>query len=386
MSASASYKDQVKKFMKTVPLLKTAANASRGLAGWFRKRHLLSQIKKRQKGQAIIFYLMGHGREHRNLGDQAQAGAIPLWLEKHFAGPIIQIKTLDVVSHLDAVVEFIKPGDIVFIHSGGCFGDDWYETQLIREKIFTALSGYRIVQLPQTIHYSETEEGAKRLAISQQLIGNMKSLFLIGRDPESATQAHNYFSTTKISAYPDMVLSLQDIAAKRVQVKATDVTENKQCKCLLILRNDKESVMDMDSKNTLMSKLELGGYDVKLWDTDVDDIFFESRKLDIIIKHLKFISTFDAVVTDRYHGLIFAVLLKRPCVVLPTHNHKLTSAFDWFHKVNFVHLLKDSDDLCESVRKTLSVHPRSAPDWNKEYFDPMAAEIKSFVFNDAGEK
>jgi pyruvyl transferase EpsI len=378
MNSLSKYKPAIIQTLRKLPLLPQIVRKLRLVSSLIRKQHLLSQLKKYSNEQQILYYLMGHDQNLPNLGDQAQAAAIPIWLRKHFVGPIIQVKAYDIDNYMDVIVRFIKKNDIVFIQSGGFFGDDWYETHQIRERLFSSLSSYRIIQLPQTIHFSNTEEGVQRLKKSQNIIANMKKLFLIGRDPESALLAREYFSTTKVSAYPDMVLSLQDIVAQNIQ-GYMDVQDKKQYRCLLILRNDKESVLNVDSKHILMSQLQAGGYEVDLWDTDVDDIFSEKKKLDILIKYLKYISSYDAVVTDRYHGLIFAVLLRRPCVVLPTHNHKLTSAFDWFHKVNFVHLLADGEDICDAVRLTLSVQSRSAPDWNKEYFDPMAEEIRQFI-------
>jgi pyruvyl transferase EpsI len=381
MNSLSSYKSAIISTLRKLPLLPTIVRNLRLLSSLIRKQQLLSQLKKYSNEPQILYYLMGHGRDFHNLGDQAQAAAIPIWLKKNFKGPIIQIKSYDILNHIDAIVRFIRKDDIVFIHSGGCFGDDWYETQQVREKILSSLSSYRIIQLPQTIHYSGTEDGARRLAISQNVIGNMKKFFLIGRDPESALLAREYFSTTKVSAYPDMVLSLQNIIADDIKEKTVTEADKNQHKCLLIIRNDKESVLNTNARQVLISQLQEGGYAVDLWDTDVDDKFPENEKLSVLIRYLKYISSYDVVVTDRYHGLIFAVLLKRPCVVLPTHNHKLTSAFDWFHKVNFVYLLADGMDVCEAVRTTLSVKSRLAPDWNTEYFDPMAKEIKSFLID-----
>ena len=352
-------------------------NIKTKLVNAFRKIRLIwSFLASRNKPRTI--YMMGHGRHFPNLGDQAQAAAIPIWIAKHFIGPVIQVKTYEVLNNLDIVAKLIKPDDVVFIHSGGCFGDDWYETQQIRERVFEKLANHKIIQLPQTIHYSDTDAGRNRLANSQKIIGNVKNIFLIGRDPVSALFAKNNFHTAKVSAYPDMVLALQNIVVDKIDIKNYK-SEDKQKKCLLILRNDKEGVLNSNSKNALLTKVRDGGFHAYIWDTDVEEDFKENEKLNILMRYLKYIASYDAIITDRFHGLIFSVLTYRPTLVLPTHNHKLTSALSWFDKVNFVRLLNDGEDLCESLEIVLNIPNRSAPDWNREYFDPMAEEIRNFI-------
>lgn len=103
------------------------------------------------------------------------------------------------------------------------------------------------------------------------------------------------------------------------------------------MRNDKEGVFSNSDQHSLLESVRSKGYITELWDTDVNETFREHEKLAIVMRHLDYIGSFDAVVTDRYHGLIFSVLTKNTVRRSAlTHNHKLTSAFDWFEKVNFV--------------------------------------------------
>ncbi|HYN53795.1 MAG TPA: polysaccharide pyruvyl transferase family protein [Methylotenera sp.] len=327
-----------------------------------------------------LFYLMGLGDKFPNLGDQAQAAAIPLWLAKHFEMPIIELKNYETSTCLATLQSLIRSDDIVFLHSGGNFGDDWYDTQLDRESIISALGNNKIVQLPQTIFYSDSEGTGQKVSKSQEVINAHPALLIFGRDLHSQEIAKKLFNKTKILARPDMVLSLQDIVNSKL---ASEIGKRSKIikKILLIMRNDKEGVFDLNAKNDMFKMLTNAGYEAHIWDTDVSDTFPNGSKFKTLSKYLKFISEFDAVVTDRYHGLIFSVLVKRPCVVLNTHNHKLTSAFDWFEEVNYVKRITLTNDLITTLSKMQTLDEYISPKWNDVHFDSMAKEVKNFIYH-----
>ncbi len=328
--------------------------------------------------QPRLFYLMGLGEKFPNLGDQAQAAAISMWLRKHFDMPVIELKTYQIKSCLPLLKRRIKNNDIVFLHSGGNFGDDWCSTQLIRESIIASLGNNKIIQLPQTIFYSATGNGQLAVARSQQVINAHPDLLIFGRDFHSAQIARKLFQHASILARPDMVLSLQDVVEKKLGKEIAHRSQGLK-KILLIIRNDKEGVYGITDKREILSELLEAGYQAQLWDTNVADTFSGTARFNVLLKYLKFISAFDAVVTDRYHGLIFSVLVKRPCVVLRTHNHKLTSAFDWFNGVNFVKRIDSTDELLSALNDMQKLHEFVAPGWNDTHFDPMATEVKKFL-------
>lgn len=360
-----------------IKLLKTCKRWIRNL---FIKIRFLLALKNNNMNTPRIFYIMGLDKRFPNLGDQAQAAAIPLWFQKHFTYPVIQIKNNQVHQCLPMLARYIQPNDIVFLHSGGNFGDDWYQTQLDREKIISALQGNPIIQLPQTIFYSDTSSGKYAINVSQQVIANHPQMLIFGRDVQSTALAKSLFPSTTVHARPDMVLSL-DRYLNANQAHLLDKSVMRIHKVLLVLRNDKEGIYQSDEKQKMLDYLVSIGYEVALWDTDVDDVFTESDRLNTLMKYLSYMASFDAVITDRYHGLIFSVLIKRPCVVMKTHNHKLTSAFDWFERVNFTRRADAYEEIKEALNALSNLTTYSAPDWNEIHFDPMADEVKAFLFH-----
>lgn len=175
-----------------------------------------------------------------------------------------------------------------------------------------------------------------------------------------------------------MVLSLQETVEKQLNQHISRRPEQIK-KVLLVMRNDKEGVYDEKIKQSFKGLLMEAGYEAQLWDTDVDDVFPDQAKFNTLAKYLKFMSEFDAVITDRYHGLIFSVLVKRPCVVLKTHNHKLTSAFDWFEGVNYVKRVDSADQIISALQQLQALTIYASPRWNDLHFDPMAKEVKQFL-------
>lgn len=337
----------------------------------------LNVLQSHSTDSPRIFYMMGVSKRFPNLGDQAQAGAIPRWLHQHFAWPVMHIKNDEVHQCLPLLKRFIKPNDVIFLHSGGNFGDDWYPTQLDREMIIAAFKDNPIIQLPQTVYYSDTASGRAALATSQSVISSHPNILLFGRDAQSAALSQQLFPNTQVHARPDMVLSLHDYLQQHPQTFVSSAKALK--KVLLILRNDKEGIFQSDDKQRLMQYLNGLGYEVALWDTDVDDTFTEEGRLSTLVKYLSYIASFDAVVTDRYHGLIFSVLIKRPCVVMKTHNHKLTSAFDWFGQVNFTRRADSHEQIQQALTELAQLTEYQSPNWNSTHFDPMAQEVKAFL-------
>jgi exopolysaccharide biosynthesis predicted pyruvyltransferase EpsI len=344
---------------------------------WMQFKFVLA-LKLSNTSSPRIFYLMGLNKRFPNLGDQAQAAAIPLWFDKHFAWPVIQIKNDEVHQCLPILQRHIQANDIVFLHSGGNFGDDWYQTQLDREKIINALQNNPIIQLPQTVFYSDTASGKQALTQTQQVLAQHPQVLMFGRDHQSTALSKQLFPQVPVHARPDMVLSLHDYLQRHHAETFISPVKSIR-KLLLILRNDKEGVYQSSDKQYLMQFLKELGFEVEIWDTDVDDTFTEQGRMDTLVKYFSYIASFDAVITDRYHGLIFSVLLKRPCVVLKTHNHKLTSAFDWFEQVNFDKRADTHDEIKRALASLAKLTEYKSPNWNAQHFDPMANEVKTFL-------
>jgi len=301
----------------------------------------------------------------KNIGDQAQAVAIRAWLDRHAPHlPVIEVDKKESIDYLSVLRELMRPQDLVLLHSGGNLGDRWLWSEEVRRRIIEAFPGNRVVSLPQTIFFSDTPEGRHEEALSRRIYNAHPNLTIIGRDPHSGELAAELFPNAETFAAPDFVLSLppRDATPPRPEPSV-----------LFCLRRDKETVLTEPQRRKLEAALP---YATTRFDTTIEEEIPRDRRRDILDRTLDLFHGADAVVTDRYHGLIFAVLCRRPCVVIPTVDHKLTSAFEWFSTVRFIRLARRLEDVPSLVDECLHVPDRDVPDWNTEHFDPLAERLR----------
>jgi pyruvyl transferase EpsI len=106
----------------------------------------------------------------------------------------------------------------------------------------------------------------------------------------------------------------------------------------------------------------------------------ESREK-VVGETLELFQNHDIVVTDRYHGLIFSVICRKPTIVIRTVDHKLTSALHWFKDVSFIRYASDLNQIKELINDVTSVKDYTAPDWNSDYFDQLPKHLDEYNNN-----
>lgn len=322
----------------------------------FKYAHSHRSLRNQQK----IIYALTPPPHLKNVGDQAQAVAIHFWLRKHFPKlPILEVNKEDCKYFLPALKWLIQPNDVLFLHSGGNLGDRGIWSETIRRLLIQSFPQNKIISLPQTIYFSDTEQGRKECKKSQLIYASHPDLTVIGRDPQSGDLAAALFPNAHTLCIPDFVLSMPP----------RQVESNKGLpKILLCLRLDDESALSEEQRLKISTDLP---YTCQYFDTTLRTPIFLEKRERVFDQTLDLFSSVDAIVTDRYHGLIFAVLCGKPCVVLPTVDHKLTSAMYWFKEVPFVSFAQNLNEVKSRLEHCLAVENRTTPDWNSIYFDPL---------------
>jgi pyruvyl transferase EpsO len=130
------------------------------------------------------------------------------------------IKTYD-----EGTLRAAMPRGTVLINGGGNFGTLWPHHQEFRERLLERLRDYRIVQLPQSIHYGD-EDALRRTAA---LIRNHPAFTLLVRDEAALRIARDQLGANTLLC-PDSALLL----AGAVRRAPPDVD------CLVLARTDKE--------------------------------------------------------------------------------------------------------------------------------------------------
>jgi pyruvyl transferase EpsI len=299
-----------------------------------------------------------------NVGDHAQAVAIRRWLAKHYADlPVLEVDKRQSEAHLRTLVRLVREDDLIFLHSGGNLGDRGEWSERVRRLLIQSFPNNRIVSLPQTIYFSDTERGRRERETTRRIYGAHRRLTVIGRDPHSGRLAAELFPDAVTFSMPDFVLSLPPSPPAR---------PSETPKVLLCLREDVESALSVETKESVGAAL---GLPHERFDTTLPHPISPRRRDAVLAETLERFRSSAAVVTDRYHGLIFAVLCRRPTVVLPTVDHKLTSALDWFEDVPFVRLAPSPEAVPALLREVSAASRDGGPDWNREYFDRLPGRI-----------
>lgn len=323
---------------------------------------LKSKIKKLPTGQKII-YALTPPPELSNIGDHAQVFAIQKWFKLHFPNmPVLEVDKNETIEAQKILLNSISPDDIIFLHSGGNLGDRGMWSETGRRLIINNFKKNRIISLPQTIYFSDTEEGRKQQAISSQIYASHPHLTIIGRDEQSGELARELFPKATVFTAPDFVLSLNlddfDLAP----------SQSNNGKVIACLRQDKESIFSIEERIRISTSLTKSA---TLTDTTLNQPILETERFNIIKKFLANILEHEAMITDRFHGLIFSVIAQKPTVVLPTVDHKLTSAINWFRDIDNVDFISNSQDISKSLELVLNKSNITTPDFNACYFNVL---------------
>jgi pyruvyl transferase EpsI len=233
----------------------------------------------------------------------------------------------------------------------------WSENK--RREIISTFPTNQIVSLPQTIYFSDTPIGFREQEKTRRIYATHPNLTVIGRDPRSGELAAQLFPKAKTFCMPDFVLSMSPRNSEKI---------NNLPKILLCLRLDDESALTREERKEIGDNLP---YECTYYDTTIPKAIKVTEREAVLDSTLRLFLAADVVVTDRYHGLIFTVICQKPCVVLRTVDHKLTSAIHWFKDMPQIMFAQNLDEIPSLVEHCLTLKDRKTPDWNSEYFEKI---------------
>ncbi|MBE3667130.1 hypothetical protein BOO35_18860 [Vibrio navarrensis] len=328
---------------------------------------VINKFSKSNDGKERIIYAITPPPGLRNIGDQAQVVAIRDWMQKHWPNKeVIELNKDEVITCIKYFKNKIRSQDTIILHSGGNLGDRGIWSERARRTMISNFGDNKIVSLPQTINFHDTDNGRKELTISKDIYNIHRDLTIIARDHQSYKLAQDYFPNCKTDEAPDFVLSYN---VDHLNLGKS----NTNGKVLFCLREDDESAINKDMRNKLLNSV---GMEYDIFDTTIAEPISESNRKKILDETLVMFSKYDMIITDRFHGLIFSVLCKKPTVVLSTVDHKLTSAFDWFDNINYVKFAHSIDDVKKNIDVLEKIETFNNVDWHSLHFNKIAELTK----------
>lgn len=304
-----------------------------------------SVLQERVSGLATDAFALLDFPDHANVGDSAiWMGELRLFRMLTGAAPayVSAFHNLD-----DDALRAAVPEGAIFLHGGGNFGDIWNHHQDFREAVLARFRDRRVVQMPQSIHYGDP----KRIARTARAIAGHPDFTLLVRDEPSLELARRHFDCP-VHLCPDSALA---IGATRADAPTLDV--------IAILRTDKEGatagtslppdlrVEDWLSEDGGAVRRAKATATIRAW-TALAPSTARARAYNAAARHrvergFRQLSQGRAIVTDRLHVHILALLLGRPHAVLDNFYGKIGRFMDAFTGAS--PLVHRASDLTEAV-------------------------------------
>ncbi len=306
----------------------------------------------------------------RNLGDALQHYAIIKWLKYHY--PHFEIRNIFYFTAIDELKEIIKPDDVIVFQSGGAMGDLGILFEKWRLDVCEAFPCNRIIVFPQTVFFRKEENMLK----SKLVYEKHRNLTIMARDHESLNFLRQFFPGCHLLVMPDFVMSLKgefNVCAKKDKGKP-----------LLIFRNDFETNEKGQGRVKKLIK-DFDCYDLIFSNTEHS---VDLEKPDFVEKVFNHIFSYDFVVTDRMHGMVFCAILEIPCICLPgrpeVKYHKNKAMYEsWLWRIPYVRFCDNNEDALQGAMKGVLNYDKGLNPVFDKYSPP---EVSGQHLLDSGEE
>ena len=304
---------------------------------------------------------------HSNLGDQAQACCVEKYFRKFFSDHIVFKLSNNAFDFYEQKIlmilkEKIKETDLIFFQSGYTFtGIHPYEN--MHRKIVENFPYNKIVFLPQTVKF----KNQKILENVQNFYGKYDNIYFFARDKISYDIYKSIFPEHRnVHCFPDIVTT---------EIGNYDFNNNERNGILLCVRNDVEKLYSFQEISLFKEKLQ------KIAKVSLSDTNSETKENSLKEYWKKIEETIDdyaqyqVIITDRYHGTIFALIANTPVIILKTTDHKVVTGADWFEGVyeDYVYVVNDLEEASQVAQQIVTgFEYRKLPSYFKEkYYDRL---------------
>lgn len=232
----------------------------------------------------------------------------------------------------------------ILLHGGGNFGDVWPAYQTFRHSVLENFPHSRIIQLPQTIHFSNVA-GA---AVTRRLIERHPDFKLFVRDAKSLAFAQEHFPSSRPELCPDAAFMLGSLRSpvKAVRdivfLRRTDKEQRAEWQAVIagaVNRYDMEVVDWLDEPFRPLLRVpgmirRLSDFSARAHPLLEAAWIASANRLAMarLQRGLAILGRGRVVVTDRLHAHILATLLGLPQVILDNNYGKLTTFIDAWTK------------------------------------------------------
>ena len=304
-------------------------------------------LKYKNNKKKVFIFLAGF---YANLGDLAITYAQREFLREMYPDrDIILVPSTETYTSMKTLKKVINKDDVITLIGGGNMSDLYWSLESARLFVIKNFKHNKIISFPQTVSFSDTENGRKCLNTSRKVYSKHKNIVFFLRENNAYQRFKKYFPTVNCELCPDMVLSLK---------KTEPRVERNQVVCCL--RNDGESYITGAQRKSIITQMRNDFSNVVLRDTvDVSvDECTEAVFEETLDSFWSMLRSSKVVVTDHLHCMIFCVITGTPCVAIDNSNKKISGVYnEWLGEINWVKFATDSDiDNIAELAKEVSTH------------------------------
>ena len=303
--------------------------------------------------------------EHGNLGDAAITMGIREFIRENFNEyHFIEVSTYDFSSRLPYLQKIINNDDVILLQGGGNLGNRYPSEENVRRTVIEKFPNNKVYILPQTIYFDDS--GSDELEKSIKIYNQHKHLTIFARGKISLENANKYFPNSKNYLSIDSALYLNmDYNFERNGILC----------CIRDL--DDESAFNMDTYNELLGVIKKHDSNYSFTtNTSKDSI----NKLNLsweVYNQLENFAKHKLIITDRLHGLIFALITNTPCIALSSYNFKIKENYDMLKDNEMISFIdKDINELDNAIEKFMNMDISNYKNDYKEYFNEMINVIR----------
>ncbi len=289
----------------------------------------------------MVWWLLTPSARMGNLGDQAQAVANERWFHERLAIEPIEVDKDEYATLAPLLRGIVRPRELILLESGGNLGERGVVTEQLRRRIIGDFRRNPIIVLPQTISFSDTKRGRAEAEASSAIYRRHPTLDVVARDAVSLERGRVLFPDACHVMAPDPVLTM-----------AGGSRQGGRAGTLLVLRDDRERSLRDDQQRAIEAALE--GRVVTRFDTKVERPVRRGRRARVIREVFDEFARHELVVTDRFHGMIFAYVTDTPCVVLESIDHKIRAGIDWLDGCEAIRLASADEPLGPVIESVLA--------------------------------
>lgn len=287
-------------------------------------------------------YILIDTPTHGNLGDHAIVMAVQQMINEHNQS-YIELTAVEISCHEKWFAWITPSKKTILIPGGGFLGSIWPEEENRVKRILEAFKKNKIIVFPQTITFDmKTEKDKKYFEESRKIYTAHKDLTVFVREKKSLAFMNQYMPKVNTFLVPDVVTYLNVQLSKR-----------ERNGILFCMRADREKTIKDEELSTVYELVAKKHPNQRI--EHIDTVIYQivsanEREREVKKKLAQFISS-KLVLTDRLHGMIFAVITNTPCIAMSNSNGKVKGVYEWISGNEYVIYVNNMDEFASALNR-----------------------------------